>query len=119
FIEKSPLRTPLKALVAATLARLPGQNVHDLRRRALAARHHQAFLHDRMPRRTRMVRSGAEIALELKRLEIPAVVVGSDQVWRFEYQGDGHELNYFLDFGPPELVRLSYAASFGHSAWKY
>lgn len=119
FIEKSPSRTLVRSFAAAALARVPGQNVRGHRRRALSAGHHRAFLSERMPRRTRLVRSGAQIALELERLKVPAVMVGSDQVWRFEYQGGRDELNYFLDFGAPELVRLAYAASFGHSDWKY
>lgn len=45
-----------------------------------------------------------------------AVVVGSDQVWRWNYRMIG--FNYFLDFIPQGGVKkISYAASFGLSEW--
>lgn len=44
-----------------------------------------------------------------------AVIVGSDQVWRFELVG----LNYFLDFVDENKTRkISYAASFGKDHWE-
>lgn len=39
-----------------------------------------------------------------------ACVVGSDQVWRSAY---AHVPHYLLSFVPPEVPRISYAASFG------
>ena len=47
-----------------------------------------------------------------------AVVVGSDQVWRWNWRMVG--LNYFLDFIPSGsgVKKIAYAASFGLSEWK-
>jgi len=43
-----------------------------------------------------------------------AIIVGSDQVWRFKVVG----LNYFLDFVRDSKIRkIAYAASFGKSNW--
>lgn len=49
---------------------------------------------------------------------LDSVVVGSDQVWREDFAMK-YGYNYFLDFVPPNVVKLSYAASFGLSEWLY
>ncbi|GAP67902.1 polysaccharide pyruvyl transferase [Bacteroidales bacterium 6E] len=48
-----------------------------------------------------------------------AYIVGSDQVWRFGYSPN--ILNYYLNFlvSDRNVIRLSYAASFGLSNWHY
>ena len=48
-----------------------------------------------------------------------AIVVGSDQVWRYQYINDGHFNVYFLDFELSFPVRrIAYAASFGKDEWE-
>lgn len=47
-----------------------------------------------------------------------AVIVGSDQVWRTRF-AMCYGYNYFLDFVPAGVRKLSYAASFGLSQWEY
>lgn len=47
-----------------------------------------------------------------------AVIVGSDQVWRTGF-AMCYGYNYFLDFVPAGVRKLSYAASFGLSQWEY
>lgn len=47
-----------------------------------------------------------------------AVVVGSDQVWRTGF-AMGYGYNYFLDFVPADVRKISYAASFGLNNWEY
>lgn len=50
--------------------------------------------------------------------KLDAVVVGSDQVWRRDFAINfGYE--FFLDFAPKGVIKLSYAASFGLSNWQY
>ena len=48
-----------------------------------------------------------------------ALVVGSDQVWRPKYSPSIY--NYFLDFASKsnDLLKLSYAASFGVDQWEF
>lgn len=53
----------------------------------------------------------------IKKNKIDAVIVGSDQVWRTDF-AMGYGYNYFLDF-VSDIKRISYAASFGLSGWKY
>lgn len=44
--------------------------------------------------------------------ETDMYICGSDQVWNYEFIGDFKP--FFLQFGNPEISRVSYAASFGH-----
>ena len=46
------------------------------------------------------------------------VIVGSDQVWRADFARN-YGYNYFLDFVPERVKKVSYAASFGLSNWGY
>jgi flavodoxin len=46
-----------------------------------------------------------------------AIIVGSDQVWRPRYVPNIY--NYFLDFAPKEVLKISFAASFGTDKWEY
>lgn len=119
LIDKVENFTGPKKLASALLQTLPGQNLRQIRGRALARRFHRPFLERVISEQTRPVRSGPDIEAEIDRLGIDTVVVGSDQVWRIEYQADSGALNYFLDFGDSHLRRISYAASFGHSYWPY
>lgn len=53
-----------------------------------------------------------------KRNGLDAVIVGSDQVWRRDFALK-YGYNYFLDFVPEGVPRLSYAASLGLGEWEY
>ncbi|MDT0642280.1 polysaccharide pyruvyl transferase family protein [Zunongwangia sp. F363] len=46
-----------------------------------------------------------------------AIIVGSDQVWRPRYVPDIY--NYFLDFASEDVIKISFAASFGTDKWEY
>ena len=59
-----------------------------------------------------------EMTSFVKKQLFDAVIVGSDQVWRNDF-AMGYGYNYFLDFVPKNLKKLSYAASFGLSEWGY
>ena len=55
----------------------------------------------------------------VKRYGLDALVVGSDQVWRAQYNGD-HLEDMYLQFAEGmELKRVAYAASFGVDQWDY
>lgn len=55
----------------------------------------------------------------VRRYGLDAIVVGSDQVWRAEYNG-GHLLDMYLRFASGEQIKkIAYAASFGVDQWDY
>ena len=60
-----------------------------------------------------------ELKQEVERLQLDAIIVGSDQVWRPYYSPC--QPNYFLDFLPADskIKRISYAASFGGDNWSF
>lgn len=49
---------------------------------------------------------------------IDAACVGSDQTWNIKIATPENMLAYFLDFGPKDMGRFSYASSFGYSYWQ-
>lgn len=60
-------------------------------------------------------KSHADLVNNFDNEKFDAVIVGSDQVWRWGMMGN----NYFLDFlGDGSTRRYSYAASFGLSKWE-
>ncbi|RLT80081.1 polysaccharide pyruvyl transferase family protein [Bacteroides acidifaciens] len=63
--------------------------------------------------------STEELRNEVERLQLDAIIVGSDQVWRPHYSPC--QPNYFLDFLPLDsrIKRISYAASFGGDDWLF
>ena len=68
--------------------------------------------------RTLPIRSQKQIKKVCRKYDLDVVIVGSDQVWRADYAMN-FGYNYFLDFVPSSVVKLSYAASFGLSEWGY
>lgn len=67
---------------------------------------------------TKPIYSSAELANYLTNNNINWIIVGSDQVWRADF-ALGYGFNYFLSFVPSYIKKMSYAASFGLSEWKY
>lgn len=61
----------------------------------------------------------AQLSEQVEQLNLDAIVVGSDQVWRPYYSPC--QPNYFLDFLPEDsrIKRISYAASFGGDNWDW
>lgn len=54
---------------------------------------------------------------QLKSNDFNAYIVGSDQVWRKDYNPS---IDYmFLSFVPNEAIRIAYAASYGKDEWDY
>lgn len=48
---------------------------------------------------------------------LDAVIVGSDQVWRYKYVRSNYKY-YFLDYLPSKTKKIAYAASFGVDQWE-
>lgn len=78
------------------------------------------FIHRFIPRRSGPLYSSQEMRHAVSEFGLEAVIVGSDQVWRPDYLLEGALSDYFLGFaeGTPAR-RVSYAASFGHGAWRF
>lgn len=67
--------------------------------------------------KTKIYRNNYELKAVVNEYKLDAVIVGSDQVWRFENtRGVGY--NFFLDFVEKDSIhKIAYAASFGVDYW--
>lgn len=68
--------------------------------------------------RTIPIRSQRQMLCVCRKYNLNIVIVGSDQVWRRDYAMN-FGYNYFLDFVPSSVKKMSYAASLGLSEWQY
>lgn len=111
-------RPKSKARVVELLEQLPGQNIGGFRAKELERRPHYPFINRFIPQVTTTLRGPKELAEAVDRHNLDTVIVGSDQVWRFKYHGDGQHENFFLGFlGDRPTRRIAYAASFGVGEW--
>jgi len=77
------------------------------------------FIKKELPNSTKPIYTPEQLRKTLKELDIDAVIVGSDQVWRMLYINDNYE-DYFLAFADAKQTRkIAYAASFGQSSWEH
>ncbi|WP_409151825.1 polysaccharide pyruvyl transferase family protein [Sphingobacterium sp. BS-2] len=65
--------------------------------------------------KTKIIYDKTTFLNEVSKLE--TIVVGSDQVWRFNYIGSNYKY-YFLAYVPHSIKKISYAASFGVEEWE-
>lgn len=119
-LRKRPIRPLWYRVTAALLRQIPGQNIKNARANGQARAQHYPFMQKFMPNATKGLQDEADFRRAAQDNQLDAVIVGSDQVWRFEYHSDDAHLIYFLNFVDPDRVRrISYAASFGRSSWAY
>lgn len=88
-------------------------------KRDYIARNTYRFIEANINPRSNKCYTTEQLMREVERLELDAIIVGSDQVWRPDYSPC--QPNYFLDFvlaGSP-IKRISYAASFGGDKWDW
>lgn len=88
-------------------------------RRDYIAKYTSQFVEKHINPRSEHCYTTAQLKHEVERLQLDAIVVGSDQVWRPDFSPC--QPNYFFDFLPADskLKRLSYAASFGGDDWSF
>lgn len=116
IIRREQNTSILKRLVRSTLKALhikPYFNDWD----NLRIRNISSFIRNNF-NRTNAIYSDKNAKKICYKYDLGAVIVGSDQVWRRDFAMH-YGYNYFLDFVPNNVVKLSYAASFGLSDWQY
>ncbi|MDM1450400.1 polysaccharide pyruvyl transferase family protein [Myroides odoratimimus] len=75
----------------------------------------EEFISDFFSNVTQVSYDKEEYLDSIKGLE--AIIVGSDQVWRYNYIGSNYPY-YFLDYLPSNITKIAYAASFGTGKWE-
>lgn len=119
LIDKRLHRPLWKKLVFKAFEVFPFQNFRNIRGDFVKARQFKAFIELNIPRQSRKVVTLRDMELLVKSERFDAVVVGSDQVWRYQYIKDGYHTLYFLNFDVDFPVRkIAYAASFGKDEWE-
>lgn len=120
LINKNRFKKPLLVRAAlGLLERLPFQNIKNKRQDYLKTKQLKPFIDKHLPRKSREIISARDLQKLVRDEEFDAVVVGSDQVWRYQYIGDGHHNVFFLDFETEKPVKkIAYAASFGKDKWE-
>ncbi|MGP1718134.1 MAG: polysaccharide pyruvyl transferase family protein [Methylophilus sp.] len=118
FLSNTTFRHRFELWVRTFIERIPFQNFKTLRYIYLKGQFHKPFLKKYLPNQTRNLRSLNDFAFVTNQENLDAIVVGSDQVWRWDYIKDGFE-RYFLSFAKGTKTRkIAYAASFGKSHWQ-
>lgn len=117
IIDRKPNRLTwvkkIKRLVHKNIFRHRYLSEHEYK---ILSLHTQKFIDKYIEPKTEVIDSNKGM-LRLKVYGFDAIIVGSDQVWRTAYVA-GRIKNYFLDFlEDTQLLRLSYAASFGTDHW--
>lgn len=107
-----------KQLALFVLKLVPFQNIRNVRKSSRRAAVHERFINRYIPVRTDRFDCRPKLMEVVLKEKFDAVVVGSDQVWRWDYIKDDYR-RYFLDFVDRNVTRkIAYAASFGKSVWQ-
>lgn len=119
LLRKYPIQKGWKPIVIKALERLPFQNLKGFRNSYTKYKNNITFFNKYMPNQTQVMTYRFEIEDFLNKNEIHAIVVGSDQVWRYTYINDTEYDTYFLNFNlAKKIKKISYAASFGIDTWE-
>lgn len=120
LIDIRPSLKPTKRFLLYILARLPFQNIRGIRERFMKEKQNKETIHKYINKHTKKIENIDELKNESKTLALDALIVGSDQVWRYDYINNDMYSAYFLDFYDGEKCKkISYAASFGVDVWKH
>lgn len=80
---------------------------------------HSSYFVNKYINKTQVLDSERKLKEGVAKLNLDAIIVGSDQVWRLEYT-KAFSMNYFFDFlRESGMKKISYAASFGEDSWEH
>ncbi|WFX02984.1 polysaccharide pyruvyl transferase family protein [Citrobacter braakii] len=117
LIDIRPSLKPTKRFLLYILARLPFQNIRGIREKFFKEKQNKETIQKYINKYTKKIENIDEFKNESKKLVLDAIIVGSDQVWRYDYINNDMYSAYFLDFYDGK--KISYAASFGVDVWKH
>lgn len=114
------LYQPLWKIVATKLLeQVPFQNLKNKRAIAKKTARLKIFIDKYLPNKSKKIVSKEDLCHLIETEKFDAIVVGSDQVWRYQYINDGHHNVYFLDVELSyPIKKIAYAASFGKDQWE-
>ncbi|EML4684029.1 polysaccharide pyruvyl transferase family protein [Citrobacter amalonaticus] len=120
LIDIRPALNPTRRFLLYILARCPFQNIRGIRERFIKEKQNKKTIKKYINKHTKKIENLNQLKNESKTLVLDAMIVGSDQVWRYDYINNDMYSAYFLDFYEGEKCKkISYAASFGVDVWKH
>ncbi len=119
LINKKFYISPLKRFIFNVISMVPGQNYKNLRVNRFRKAAFRDFIKKEFPNITKPIVCVDDLKAVVMEERLDAIIVGSDQVWRYAYINDGNFNVFFLDLGEDISIRkLAYAASFGVDKWE-
>lgn len=119
LVNKTYALPKWKSSAIKLLSIIPFQNIKGFRKLHKKSIFIKPFINKYIPKVSRGIVSLLDLKLFVEEYKLDAVVVGSDQVWRYQYINDGYYSAYFLDFKVNFPVKkIAYAASFGKDFWE-
>lgn len=118
LIDKRYNLAKWKVIIKNALEYNPLYKIYDFNsytKRRLYLKQINTFIDSFFRNKTNAIYNNRDLFNETRKLN--AIIVGSDQVWRYNYVKNDYE-NYFLDFVDKGVNKLSYAASFGVDEWE-
>ncbi len=114
LLNNRPCFPKWKKMAIKLFELLPFQNYKGLREQRKKNLQFRRLIDSYFDKKTKPLLSKKDFLEFGKECDFDALVVGSDQVWRYEYINDGYYERYFLDFLKANSIkRIAYAASFG------
>lgn len=111
--------TFLKKVIKEILKYIPYQNIKNIRQVYLDSKKHKPFIEKFIPNKTKKYSNANDLITVCSDYDLEAIIVGSDQVWRYSYINDGHFKNFFLDFVTDvNIKKIAFSASFGKDIWE-
>lgn len=109
-----------KGFIVYILARCPFQNIRGIRESFIKEKQNKATINRYINNHSERIKNLNQLKEEARTFDLDAVIVGSDQVWRYDYINNDMYSAYFLEFCENKACkRISYAASFGVDQWKH
>jgi hypothetical protein len=108
-----------KKIIFKVLEITPFQNIKNKRESKIKAFQLAPFLKEHLPNVSKGIYHSTHLKQLVEKNKFDAVVVGSDQVWRYQYIKEGDYSVYFLNFKVDfPIKKIAYAASFGKDSWE-
>lgn len=119
LVDKVHVVSFWKRVASIFLEIVPFQNFKNKRSTKIKREQLKAFIRSNLPTVSGPIKTITDLKCLVESQHFDAVIVGSDQVWRYQFINDGNYEVYFLNFEVDfNLKKISYAASFGKGEWE-
>lgn len=119
LLNITPELKKTKKIIISLLENLPFIDIKNIKNIKLQKKFHSNWIESNIPDKSKELRTLEDINNIIEQYDFDAIIVGSDQVWRWEYINNPIYKAYFLNFKTKKKIKkISYAASFGKGEWE-